>query len=170
MSETEKKTKPLLLEHPSTLPGRDKLIGGSMHDGWNNIISTQVCYALRPTKNKDWEHEARTAAVQGLMGIAPRDELEGMLAAQLIACHHASMECYRRAMILEQTFEGREQNLNHANKLSRTYSTLLEALNRHRGKGQQKMTVERVHVHAGGQAVVGMVEAPGGGDRLKLED
>ena len=48
--------------------------------------------------------------------------------------------------------------MNQANKLSRTWATLLEALNRHRGKGQQKVTVEHVHVHAGGQAVVGMVE------------
>ena len=47
--------------------------------------------------------------------------------------------------------EGRRENLNRANKLSRTYSTLLEMLNRHRGKGQQKVTVEHVHVHAGGQ-------------------
>jgi hypothetical protein len=38
----------------------------------------------------------------------------------------------------------------------------IEALNRHRGKGQQKVTVEHVHVHAGGEAVVGMVESPGG--------
>ncbi len=53
---------------------------------------------------------------------------------------------------------------------SRTYSTLLEALNRHRGKGRQKVTVEHVHVHAGAQAVVGIVEAPGGGDRTKSED
>jgi hypothetical protein len=37
-------------------------------------------------------------------------------------------------------------------------TTLLEALNRHRGKGQQKVTVEHVHVHSGGQAIVGMVE------------
>jgi hypothetical protein len=44
--------------------------------------------------------------------------------------------------------------LNQANKLSRTYAVLLDALNRHRGKGQQKVTVEHVHVHAGGQAVV----------------
>jgi hypothetical protein len=28
---------------------------------------------------------------------------------------------------------------------------LLDALNRHRGKGQQKVTVEHVHVHSGGQ-------------------
>jgi hypothetical protein len=74
-----------------------------------------------------------------------------------------AMECYRRAMIGEQTFEGRRESLNQANKLSRTYTALLEALNRHRGKGQQKVTVEHVHVHAGGQAVVGMVETPGGG-------
>jgi hypothetical protein len=34
--------------------------------------------------------------------------------------------------------------------------------NRHRGKGQQKVTVEHDHVHSGGQAVVGLVEPPGG--------
>jgi hypothetical protein len=73
------------------------------------------------------------------------------------------MECYRRAMFGEQTSEGRYENLNQANKLSRTYAVLLDALNRHRGKGQQKVTVEHVHVHAGGQAVVGTVETPGGG-------
>jgi hypothetical protein len=55
----------------------------------------------------------------------------------MIAAHSASMECFRRAMIDEQTFEGRRENLNQANKLSRTYTSLLEALNRHRGKGQQ---------------------------------
>ena len=37
-------------------------------------------------------------------------------------------------------------------------------------KGQQKVTVEHVHVHSGGQAVVGMVETPGGGDRPKIGD
>src|SRR6476646_9052462 len=68
-------------------------------------------------------------------------------------------------MICEQTFEGRRENLNQATKLSRTYTALLEALNRHRGKGQQKVTVEHVHVHAGGQAVVGLVETRGEGFR-----
>ena len=90
------------------------------------------------------------------------------MAAQLLASHNAAMECYRRAMIAEQTFEGRKENLNQANKLSRTHTTLLEALNRHRGKGQQKVTVEHVHVHSGGQAIVGNVE--GGGVRTKSEN
>lgn len=73
-------------------------------------------------------------------------------------------------MIGEQTFEGRRENLSHVNKLSRTYTVLLDALNRHRGKGQQKVTVEHVHVHSGGQAAVGMVETPGGGTPSKSED
>jgi hypothetical protein len=70
-------------------------------------------------------------------------------------------------MIGEQTFEGRRESLTQANKLSRSFATLLEALNRHRGKGQQKVTVEHVHVHSGGQAVVGVV---GGGDPPKSEE
>ena len=104
-----------------------------------------------------------------MMGIAPRDELEGMLAAQLMASHNAAMECYRRAMIPEQTFEGRNANLSQANRLSRTYASLLGALNRHRGKGQQKMTVEHVHVHEGGQAIVGNVQQGGGSHEKEKE-
>ena len=80
------------------------------------------------------------------------------------------MECYRRAMISDQTFEGRRENLGQANKLSRTYTTLLEALNRHRGKGNQKVTVEHVTVNSGGQAIVGAVAHPGGGSQPKSED
>jgi hypothetical protein len=57
-----------------------------------------------------------------MVGIGPKDELEGMMAAQLLAAHSAAMECYRRAMIGEQTFEGRRENLSQANKLSRTYA------------------------------------------------
>jgi hypothetical protein len=40
-------------------------------------------------------------------------------------------------------------------------------LNRHRGKGQQKVTVEHVHVHEGGQAIVGNVESRGDGSHRK---
>ena len=41
------------------------------------------------------------------------------------------------------------------------YARQLETLNKHRGKGQQKVTVEHVHVAEGGQAIVGNVEAGG---------
>jgi hypothetical protein len=41
-----------------------------------------------------------------------------------------------RMKFCDQTFEGRREALGQANKLSRTYAALLDALNRHRGKGQ----------------------------------
>ena len=62
-------------------------------------------------------------------------------------------------MLGNQTFEGRRENLNQANKLCRSYAALTEALDRHRGKGQQRIVVEHVNVHAGGQAIVGAVTA-----------
>ena len=43
---------------------------------------------------------------------------------------------------------------NSANKLARTYAMQMEALNRYRGKGQQKITVEHVSINSGGQAII----------------
>ena len=159
----------IVANDPKDRKGKLKSLGGSMSDKWNHSLVEQVLQTLRiPHESK--RDELYSATVAALMGIDPRDELEGMIAAQLIAAHHAAMECYRRAMLAEQTFEGRRENLNQANKLSRTWATLLDALNKHRGKGQQKVTVEHVHVHPGGQAVVGTIERPGGGDRSKSEE
>jgi len=157
--------------NPEALKPKLKCVGGSQSDEWNSVLAKQTVDALWLAHSSDeTQDQQRSATVAALIGIGPRDELEGMIAAQLIAAHNAAMECYRRAMLSEQTFEGRRENLNQANKLSRTHATLLEALNRHRGKGQQKVTVEHVHVHAGGQAVVGTVETPGGGGQRKSED
>lgn len=98
-----------------------------------------------------------------LKGIAPRNEMEGMLAAQMVSTHNAAMECLRRAMLEGQSFEGRDQNLKHAARLMGIYERQLAALDKHRGKGQQKITVEHVTVEAGGQAIVGTVETRGEG-------
>jgi hypothetical protein len=109
------------------------------------------------------------ASLIAMGGVEPRDELEGMLCAQLIAIHNAAMECYRRAMIGDQTLEGRRDNLNQASKLSRNFVALMDALDRRRGKGQQRITVEHVNVHAGGQAIVGNV-TPSDGSRRRSEE
>lgn len=147
-------------------------ISGSRDKEFMNALVNQLIQTLwLANSNKETATQKQYAALIAMIGIAPRDEVEGMLAAQMVGIHNASMECLRRAMIGEQTFEGRESNLSQANKLSRTYATQMEALNRYRGKGQQKMTVEHVHVHAGGQAIVGNVNHPeGGGVQKKTEE
>jgi len=168
-----KETKPttVVADDPEDLKGELKRIGGSRSDHWNNILANETVQALWLKHSDPGARDKQfSATVAALIGIGPKDEIESMIAAQLIAAHNAAMECYRPAMIPEQTFEGHRENLNQANKLGRTYTILLDALNRHRGKGQQKVTVEHVHVHAGGQAVVGPVNTLGGGERGKSED
>ncbi len=92
-----------------------------------------------------------------LHGIRPQDSLEGMLATQMVAVHTRAMTCMGRAAWQDQSDLGVEVNLNRATKLMRTFIIQTEALGRYRGKGEQKMVVEHVHIHKGGQAIVGPV-------------
>jgi hypothetical protein len=56
------------------------------------------------------------ACGDAMRGVAPKDEIEGQLAAQLIAAHNAALECGRLSMLPNKTFQGRNENLNLANK------------------------------------------------------
>jgi hypothetical protein len=145
MGTTKAKPKVTNVSYPSQEKPQLKALGGSQSDAWNNILANQTMQSLWLTHSNEDDRDTQTkAAAAALIGIAPKDEIESMLAAQLIAAHNAAMEWYRRAMLAEQTFEGRRENLSQADKLSRSCAVLLEALNRHRGKGQQKVTVEHV--------------------------
>lgn len=117
------------------------------------------------TKDNSAEHLNKLTPM--LRGINQQDELEGMLACQMVGVHNLAMEVMKRAMLKDQTVNGVTENVNRATKLLRTFTAQMEALNRHRGKGQQKMTVEHVHVHQGGQAIVGNVNQGGGGKNEK---
>ena len=96
-----------------------------------------------------------------LSGIEPRDELEGLLAVQMVAVHNLAMAFLARASVEGQTTPGIDFNVNRGTKLLRTFTALMEALHRHRSKGEQRMIVEHVHVHSGGQAIVGPVNQSG---------
>jgi hypothetical protein len=158
------------LDDPENNKGRLKRIGGSQSDNWNNVLINQTAKTLWVKySDKDIREQQYKATVAALIGIGPKDEIEGMIAAQMLASHNAAMECYRRAMADEVSFEGRQANLNQANKLVRSYAVLVEALNRHRGK-VQRVQVEHVTVHAGGQAIVGTVEAQGIAKPIKTEE
>jgi hypothetical protein len=100
--------------------------------------------------------------------IEPRDEIEAMLAAQMAAVHMATMTFARRLSQVDNIPQ--QDSAERAfNKLARTFATQMEALKRYRTGGQQRVTVEHVTVHKGGQAIVGNVSAPGGGSALKSQ-
>ncbi len=99
-----------------------------------------------------------------IKGVEPNDQVEAMLAAQMATVHMATMIFARRLAHVE-TLPQQDSAERAFTKLARTFAAQVEALKRYRTGGEQKVTVEHVHVHEGGQAIVGNVQ--GGGGREK---
>jgi hypothetical protein len=95
-------------------------------------------------------------------GIAPRDPTEALLATQMAMTHNAAAQAagyLANAEFLPQ----QESASTMFNKLMRTFAMQLEALKKYRSAGEQVVRVEHVTVQNGGQAIVGNVQAGGGG-------
>ena len=138
---------------------------GTTDYSFRNELSKHL---INSFKNKDPEatQQSYNFMLSVVAGIEPKDQMEAMLAAQMAAVHMATMTLTRRLSHAE-TIDQQNSAERAFNKLARTFTTQMEAMNRYRGKGQQKMTVEHVHVHEGGQAIVGNVK--GGGGETKTE-
>ena len=148
----------------------------STSSSWAAAQSGYVaCYAANQVLGTIWRgskedpdtKEIRNwATLCRVSDIGARDVVEAMLAAQMVATHEAAMECFRRATLAEQTFAGREMGLKYGDKLVRSFAALTDALNRHRGKGQQVVRVEHVTVR-GRRPGDRRRRHPGGGGQTK---
>lgn len=93
-----------------------------------------------------------------VLNVAPRDGIEGMLATQLVSTHHQAMRLLTSAANTKHLDQG-NFFYNQSARLMRLFTLQLDALAKYRGKSpsEQRVTVQHVHVHDGGQAVVGPV-------------
>ena len=113
--------------------------------------------------DKEKSIQACNTALAILHGIQPQDELEGLLAVQMVGTHNMAMDCMGKATRTDRV-DFMNTYMNGATKMLRTFAAQMEALTKYRTGGQQKMTVEHVHVNEGGQAIVGTVNQGGGGN------
>lgn len=150
------------LDHPDPATGGSLLmqaIGASSTDFVNPFLN-QLINAV--SKGAEPDEASSNFMLSVVKGIEPRDQVEAMLAAQMAAVHMATMTFARRLNHVENIPQ--QDSAERAfNKLARTYVTQMEALKRYRTGGQQKVVVEHVTVNAGGQAIVGAVQAGGRG-------
>lgn len=129
--------------------------------GTNNPLLGEVllcqCFnaSARTSDKKNIEQMANSVAA-AMLGIAPRDEIEGMLASQMVAVHNQAMHFLNRA-ITHQNLAAVRELQNIGNRLLRTYTAQMEALIKYRRKAEQTVRVEHVHVYSGAQAIVGTV-------------
>jgi hypothetical protein len=130
-----------------------ELIGLSSAKVWE-LIGEGAIAATSPTFMVEGEDYTKRMAAIALRAFKPTDTVEGMLAAQAVALHHASLECSRRAILEGQPGEIASRLRKDAANSARAMVDMIEALDRRRGKGPQAIRVERVVVQDGGQAVV----------------
>lgn len=132
---------------------------GTRHDEVAFRIVEQVGNSLHGGNPKDLD-ALLIRAISTIKEFEPQNLTEAMLAAQTIATHEAALTFLRRSTIDGQTVEGADANVLRAMRLMRLHLDQIEAMQKLKGKtGQQKVTVEHVHVYQGGQAIVGAVNA-----------
>ena len=142
-----KKPTPIKLELQAQSNGKNKRLGGSQFDDWNNRLSDLIASALPIDKAQFLE--GATAAAYGMMEINPADPIEAMIAGQLIVANEAALTMYRRAWAQpSEYFEARRKYLALADKAARTVVLLSERLDQHRTRGQQQIVVKHVTVNA----------------------
>lgn len=127
----------------------DQALGSDSTD-FQTYCLAQLLNILPEKDSKDYTFAVNAALVM-LQAINPKDELEAMLAVQMVASNHMALLTTRKA-VHSPTGEACQANGNMATKFSRTFVAQLEALGKHRRGGKQ--IVEHVHVNAGGQAVI----------------
>ena len=153
---------------PVTKSPEEKILGESLRKVWG-VKTPEVAYLLvtQAISLQVWTRPDRARRDDTFLGaeallaeLSPRTAAEALLAVQLIGVHEAATMFLHQATAEGQTVEGADRNVLRATRLMRLFTEQLDAMAKLKGRtSQQKVTVEHVHVHDGGQAIVGAVNA-----------
>ncbi len=161
MNELSKSKRPLIKIEGNKVTiapeAAQKAFGSSDEDFINGLLA-QLINVGSPGKTIDEEGSSFVASI--VKGIEPQDQIEAMLGSQMAAAHLATMTFARRLAHVD-TIPQQDSAARAFNQLARTFAAQVEALKRYRNGGNQNVNVRHVHVHEGGQAIVGNVAAGG---------
>ncbi len=157
------------LEHADVVVGFDLLkeaLGTTDKDFLAGLLEQLVTAATEDGKVDEGRLNFMLSIIKD---VAPKDQLETLLAAQMATVHLATMTFAKRLGCSENLLQ-QDSAERTFNKLARTFTGQLEALKRYRTGGEQRLTVTHLTVNDGGQAIVGSVQSNGGSPRQKLEE
>ena len=101
--------------------------------------------------------KAKSVCAEGIAALGAQNGLESMLAAQMLSIH----QLQQRSMAYANASDNmglKTYYSNSAIKLANCFVQQANMLAKLKGVGGQKIIVERVDVHQGGQAVVGNIQ------------
>jgi hypothetical protein len=140
---------------------------GTTSEDFAHTVFISAMNALGATERT--QQTVMNGVLAAIDGAQPKDEIEAMLVSQMAVTHHAAMTYLARATQAQHVPQ-LEASGNLAVKLLRTFTAQAEALAKLQRGGEQTVRVEHVHVHSGGQAIVGSIAPAGGGGKRKSED
>ena len=146
--------------HASTSSDKEamqNLLGTNSTDFVNEIVRQTIgILNVGSFTNKEINVNSILAVINGL---GCEDEVEAIIGTHISWLNVLILDCIRRGYSTDNTFEGRDANINRACKLLRAFSSQMDTLNKYRNRGNQKMTVEHVNINEGGQAVFGSISS-----------
>src|SRR5437763_9011214 len=134
-------------------------LGGSLDHKVNGFLVGQALNTLWFDNDPQLREYFSSVTFALTADIAPRNGLEGILAAQIIATNNVSMKCYLDAMAADSP-EKRNDFVNMGTKATRSFNGLIDAQCRNRGKERPHVSVGDVSVNKGGQAILGCTKQP----------
>jgi hypothetical protein len=138
-----------------------QVFGETLSDEFVDEMLTRLETALAPGPWDVLEAGTLNAAIALIASVKPQTELEALLAVQIAATGFASLKFLQLGQRhLEDAYI--EVYGGYGTRLLRLQLELIQALDKHRrGRRGNKQTVEvrHVHIHPGGQGVVGIINS-----------
>ena len=134
-------------------------IRGIVPDVVKTIMSPLI--NLIAHRDSDDAGSAFNKSITPIAASDPKNQLELMLATQLAMTH---ITLGKSAQPLDRNYSQAKSTNSFGNlytKLSRLGIDQINTLERMKGRGQQKIIVEKVNIEAGGQAAIGVYEGVG---------
>ena len=141
-----------------------EVFGNTLSDEFVDEMLTQLYAALAPGACETLEPGTLNAAIALIASVKPQTELEALIAVQIVATGFAALKFLRYGQaVLEEAYISVYGG--YATRLLRLQLELIQALDKHRRGHKQTVQARDVHIHSGGQGVVGIINsAKDGGD------
>jgi len=144
-----------LEEHKAALR---QVFGETLSDEFVDVMFKKLVSLLRPGYLDVLDEATLNSAIALIASIQPRSELEGVIAVDIAATAFASFKflhlCLRHQQDTYIDVWG-----GYAIRLIKLELELIQALDKHRRGNKQTVRVEHVHLHAGAQGVLGIVNS-----------
>lgn len=122
-----------------------------------DLLMYQLAHSVNASRtNRTFASKIKRDTMRLYSALDSSDTLESILDRNIVALSNSAMECHTRAALTSKP-QALDINLRHAAKMTMALTRLVEL--RERRRRPKQIVVGNVNVEAGGQAIVGTVEA-----------